>query len=231
VRSIPEEITREHIIEGIRRMTPDVFAKLNPSTKFDVEFEGVLYPPKEVIRHGYWLLPRPRPPFGASFNAGAPANKFLVRREFTVVDKQGKPYQSSKQATGMRSRRAKKSTPAKIKKEEDYSAFEGKEEYVKHRRLERDPKIALLKKDQRFAEKGSLECDVCTFSFKDRYGDHGANYIEAHHTIPVSEMGGRRKTKLKDLALVCANCHRMLHRHKPWLGMKKLKAILVSPKT
>ena len=31
---------------------------------------------------------------------------------------------------------------------------------------------------------------------------------------------------VKDIALVCANCHRMLHRKRPWLNMDDLKKVL-----
>ena len=33
-------------------------------------------------------------------------------------------------------------------------------------------------------------------------------------------------TKLEDLALICANCHRMIHAQKPWLSVEELRAIL-----
>ena len=45
---------------------------------------------------------------------------------------------------------------------------------------------------------------------------------ECHHTVPVSEYGSGARTQLRDLALVCANCHRMLHRRRPWLTIDEL---------
>ncbi|WP_308114324.1 HNH endonuclease [Streptomyces brasiliscabiei] len=38
--------------------------------------------------------------------------------------------------------------------------------------------------------------------------------MECHHVIPLHE-AGEGQTKLIDLALVCANCHRMIHRRAP----------------
>lgn len=32
------------------------------------------------------------------------------------------------------------------------------------------------------------------------------------------------QTKLSDLALICANCHRMIHRRAPWPTPKELRA-------
>ncbi|MCA9085822.1 MAG: HNH endonuclease [Planctomycetaceae bacterium] len=44
--------------------------------------------------------------------------------------------------------------------------------------------------------------------------------------IPISEPTNDRITRIANLALVCSNCHRMLHRRRPWLGIDQLKNIL-----
>jgi putative restriction endonuclease len=62
--------------------------------------------------------------------------------------------------------------------------------------------------------------------FEKKYGERGKDFIEAHHTIPVSEMVPGQNTKVEDIALVCSNCHKILHRTRPWLSMKRLKEIL-----
>ena len=62
--------------------------------------------------------------------------------------------------------------------------------------------------------------------FHATYGEVGRNYIEAHHTKPVSEMKEGEVTRVEDLAMVCANCHRMLHRRKPLLKPMDLKKLL-----
>ncbi|MFJ3096015.1 HNH endonuclease [Streptomyces hydrogenans] len=56
-----------------------------------------------------------------------------------------------------------------------------------------------------------LRCEVCTFDFGLTYGPLGAGYVEVHHVTPLY-VSGPRKTRLEDLALLCANCHRMCHR-------------------
>jgi predicted HNH restriction endonuclease len=73
---------------------------------------------------------------------------------------------------------------------------------------------------------GKLKCEVCQFDFKDHYGDIGEGYIEGHHTKPISEMNENELTILEDIALVCANCHRMLHRKRPWISKDKLKELI-----
>lgn len=97
-----------------------------------------------------------------------------------------------------------------------------------HRYRERNTKIIKRKKEKVLSETGSLNCEVCTFEFGKVYGNHGDGFIECHHTKPVSEMNVGEKTKLADLALVCPNCHRMIHRTRPWLSIEELKAILAT---
>jgi predicted HNH restriction endonuclease len=51
--------------------------------------------------------------------------------------------------------------------------------------------------------------------------------MEAHHTQPLAEIEeDDASLSIDDLALLCANCHRMLHRHKPWLTVEQLREIL-----
>lgn len=71
------------------------------------------------------------------------------------------------------------------------------------------------------------KCQVCDFDFWKAYGTIGSEYIEVHHRVPVSEMGGAyRLDPIKDLVPVCANCHAMLHRAKPPLTVDELKQVL-----
>lgn len=109
--------------------------------------------------------------------------------------------------------------------EDDESAYpEGAEQYRLHKSRERDPKIIHLAKTKRYKETGKLECEVCETNFHLTYGELGHGFIEAHHKIPVSQLDGKKKTKIDDLALVCSNCHRMLHR-KGGIDVKSLKQI------
>jgi len=58
------------------------------------------------------------------------------------------------------------------------------------------------------------------------YGDLRKGYIEYHHTIPLSQYGEVKITNIDDLCLVCSNCHRMLHRKRPWLTIDEIKQII-----
>jgi 5-methylcytosine-specific restriction protein A len=58
------------------------------------------------------------------------------------------------------------------------------------------------------------------------YGPAGDGVIECQHTKPVHTLRAGQRTKLDDLALVCSNCHRMIHRRKQRLTMDELRALL-----
>ena len=58
------------------------------------------------------------------------------------------------------------------------------------------------------------------------YGLIGEDFIECHHTLPVSELTPDSKTRIEDIALLCANCHRMVHRRRPWLRIEDLRKLL-----
>ncbi len=56
-------------------------------------------------------------------------------------------------------------------------------------------------------------CQVCDFSFEEFYGELGKGYIEVHHLNPLSDRENEEITSIEDVAVVCANCHRILHRN------------------
>jgi len=113
-----------------------------------------------------------------------------------------------------------------IPNEEDdtlHSVKEGKVIYKLHKLRERDSKINKKKKEVYLKQHGKLNCEVCEFDFYKVYGEIGKGFIEAHHRIPLSDLDGESETELKDLALVCSNCHRMLHREIDSLSIEELK--------
>lgn len=105
-------------------------------------------------------------------------------------------------------------------------AKEGRLLTVVHKRRERNKKITQKKKETVLKRFGTLACEICNFDFSKVYGERGKDYIECHHTIPVHRMKEGDKTKLSDLALVCSNCHRMIHRKRQWLNIDELRSII-----
>ncbi len=104
---------------------------------------------------------------------------------------------------------------------------EGGEVWKLHRSFERHPGLAKAAKAAALARGERLICCICQFDFQARYGAIGEGYIECHHIKPVSELAAGSKTLLSDVVLVCSNCHRMLHRKRPWLGNDELKSLMI----
>jgi len=75
-----------------------------------------------------------------------------------------------------------------------------------------------------------LTCQVCGFNFEQRYGERGRNYIEVHHVRPISTLTEAAEVNPEtDMAVVCANCHRMIHRMlRDVLTVEKLREIVQS---
>ncbi len=81
----------------------------------------------------------------------------------------------------------------------------------KHREIEdrsRNNAIVLEKKRQ-----SKYICECCDFNFYKTYGELGKEYIECHHIKPLAEYSEEgEEIVLENLAALCANCHRMIHR-------------------
>jgi 5-methylcytosine-specific restriction protein A len=81
--------------------------------------------------------------------------------------------------------------------------------FRQHKRVERNAKLA--KEAKRIH---GYTCKLCSFNFEKAYGAVGHKYIEAHHLTPLSKLKGLKLLldPSKDFTVLCANCHRMVHR-------------------
>lgn len=124
-----------------------------------------------------------------------------------------------------------KSTPNNADMSEDDIGFpEGKKKARLHISRERNPKVIRdAKKLFEDTHNGRLFCEICKFEFSAIYGELGKGFIEGHHLVPLSEIDKETITKVEDIAIVCSNCHRMLHRRRPWLGKKDLIGLISKP--
>lgn len=82
--------------------------------------------------------------------------------------------------------------------------------YAYHRKVERNRTAA------KYAKKfhGS-RCQACDLDFGERYGEIGKGFIEAHHLRPIAKLEEGIPVKYDvaaDFAVLCSNCHRMIHR-------------------
>lgn len=90
------------------------------------------------------------------------------------------------------------------------ATIEERRRYRQHRKIERSPKAA-----KRAKEVHGTVCQGCAIDFGIIYGTVGEGYIEAHHLTPLSELPEDVPVSLDpktDFAVLCANCHRMVHR-------------------
>lgn len=95
---------------------------------------------------------------------------------------------------------------------DNYGGKEGQTLYKYHKYKERNKALVSKKKKSFLAKHKHLFCEICGFDYTDIYGELGEGFMECHHILPLSEVDEEKETKLEDLSLVCANCHRMLHR-------------------
>jgi 5-methylcytosine-specific restriction protein A len=96
-----------------------------------------------------------------------------------------------------------------------------------HRVRERSRKLVEQRKAQAMRDGHGIRCEVCDFDYGEKYGERGQGYIEVHHTKPLHTLAVETKTQLEDLALVCADCHRMIHTKRPWLTLDELREIVL----
>jgi 5-methylcytosine-specific restriction protein A len=94
----------------------------------------------------------------------------------------------------------------------------------KHLVRERNSSLVASKKASVLAATGCLACEACEFDFMLIYGEIGVNYCEVHHTEPLCRRKGTEKTSLQDLAILCSNCHSIIHRTLPMLSVSALAA-------
>lgn len=95
-----------------------------------------------------------------------------------------------------------------------------------HRKHERNRQVVRLAKERAWQRDQLLPCEICRFSFADTYGELGEAFVEAHHRRPIATLRRGHETRVEDIALVCANCHRMLHAGDRTLSVKELKNLL-----
>jgi 5-methylcytosine-specific restriction protein A len=103
-------------------------------------------------------------------------------------------------------------------------SLEEKRQIGMHRRAEgRNPRAARLAKAYH-----GYRCQVCDVDYVERLGLRGQRCLDAHHLVPFAELDTtpRRVDPTTDFAIVCANCHRLLHSELPPLTIDAARALL-----
>lgn len=105
---------------------------------------------------------------------------------------------------------------------------EGGKKVITSTQYERSPKLRT-----EGIEIHGLNCMVCNFNFGEFYGDWGEGFIEVHHVQALHKNQGKKveTNPETDLAVLCANCHRMIHRKRDIaLSIQELKAKILKTK-
>lgn len=94
---------------------------------------------------------------------------------------------------------------------------------------ERDRKFAKKVRDYyRHAQGGVLRCEACDSVPVQKYGPVGESSMEAHHTVPIEELQPDSLTLVQEMAMVCANCHRVIHSEKPCLTVDRVRQLVAT---
>lgn len=83
---------------------------------------------------------------------------------------------------------------------------------------------------QKCLEASGYTCYVCGFNFEKAYGAIGKNYIEVHHTKPLSTYDDEHPIPQSELCALCSNCHSMVHRKREVLDVDELKRVFETNK-
>jgi 5-methylcytosine-specific restriction endonuclease McrA len=110
-------------------------------------------------------------------------------------------------------------------REDDFPAVTERRLVTLHKRAEFARNGSLAKRRK---QKDNYTCEVCLLRLEDHYGPLGREYAEAHHIVPLHQLGDEVETTIDDLITVCPNCHRMLHRMPgnahDWIKLQKVIA-------
>jgi 5-methylcytosine-specific restriction enzyme A len=111
------------------------------------------------------------------------------------------------------------------KLDEDIVFYEGRVITEVHKKRERHP--SLRKKVLKNARQNvGIRCEVCGLESNNSFSE---TMFEVHHVIPLA-ISDSFETKLKDLAILCANCHRLVHKgiaeKGKWLSIDEASALI-----
>lgn len=91
----------------------------------------------------------------------------------------------------------------------------------RHRKRERRLRKKLLKQ----TADDQLVCGICRFAAPPLDRPLRESFFEAHHIRPLADTKGTTSTRVADLSLLCAGCHRFIHKlmtiSKRWVSISE----------
>jgi len=203
---LPTSLNRECILKAINGLDLGVEHLFSESTGYDLLFKGKRYAPKAVV--GIAAEIQTGEKFGPyDFKGGRNSRCFrlLEINGFDIVAKGEVAL-----------------FPDEISTSEPHS--EGSVVRVAVNRFERDDRARAAS-----VEHYGFRCQVCSFDFREKYGDLGSGFIHVHHLVPLSQIRTSYLVDpVRDLVPICPNCHAMIHRRDPPFSVKELKDLIKS---
>ena len=75
---------------------------------------------------------------------------------------------------------------------------------------------------------GILTCEACGTAPTTVYGPRGEHCMEVHHKIPIEQLQPDSVIVVKDMAMVCASCHRIIHSKQPCLTISEMNELVAA---
>lgn len=105
--------------------------------------------------------------------------------------------------------------------ERERTALEGQIEKRQQQFRKRNRKLIEVRKRE-----SDYRCQVCHLRFDALYGKIGREFIIAHHVELLAGKSRPSRTTLADIALLCPNCHAMVHKRVPPFRLTELRRML-----
>lgn len=210
VERLPVHILRTVTLENVRQAATEVaegreMTAFAPSVDYDVVYDEVLrLAPKKVFGRALEIaLGIHAQPGHFSAGLGTPCFNLIERAGFEIIAKSGDSSADVAREIGDVDLNS-----------EDKIFIEGSKKRAQHLKRERNRMLVRKFKAHFVDQHGRFFCEECGEDWKVKYGtDIAASCFEAHHAATqVGEMGPEHESKIEDLKLLCANCHRAEHR-------------------
>lgn len=144
-------------------------------------------------------------------------------QQITVGRSRWAEFLDRERRSGVWAYRPKTAVRSPVAADAELSAVEGDPRLFFHLRRERNPALAQAKREAVHAAKVHLECEACGFATTVTFPDLGGEVCEVHHRLPLGAASEAVETRLEDLAVLCANCHRAIHRTKPLMSVENFR--------
>lgn len=125
--------------------------------------------------------------------------------------------------------RSKVAVPSAMGEDVELSAIEGEPRLFFHLRRERSAVLRKAKIQTLLATGGLPSCEACGLTTQLAFPGLNQEILEVHHRLPLSASPGAVPVTLSDLALLCPNCHRAVHRTKPMLSVEAFRTQVLGP--